>query len=538
MKRCLWTLAAIPALFAVAAQAAAPSPRPARNRSGGSSRHIALVAQHRAGPAGYNRWREHAEHQIPLPYTPPDQIDGALQDYRGPSGLFAPTFLERRRWRRQRFQRTRRHVHRELRAARHGRRRRRDAVRASRQRRFRRLQQGDQARRSTDPCRPTRSWSGFGGACQTNNDGDPVVVYDKARQPLDHLAVLGRARRRTCSASPSRRPPTRPARYYRYSFSYGSVFPDYPKMGVWPDAYYETFNMFNAAALVRGLEALRLRPRADAGRRGRDAAVLPARAPSFGGVLPADLDGSTPAARRLAELHGRPWRHRTRSTSGNSTSTGAHPANTTLHRPDARSRSRRSRQACGGGTCIPQSGTQQKLDSLADRLMFRLAYRNFGRPRVAGREPFGAVGPRGSIVPACAGTSCAIASGNADRLPAVRPTRRTRATAGWAAIAMDQAGQHGARLQRLEQLDAAPGDPLHRPPRHRSAQHDAGRSARIIDRRRLADRPALDRWGDYSAMTVDPVDDCTFWYTTEYLKANGAFNWSTRIGSFKFPGCQ
>jgi hypothetical protein len=48
----------------------------------------------------------------------------------------------------------------------------------------------------------------------------------------------------------------------------------------------------------------------------------------------------------------------------------------------------------------------------------------------------------------------------------------------------------------------------------------------------------LDRWGDYSAMTIDPSDDCTFWYTTEYLKATGAFNWSTRIGSFKFAGCQ
>ena len=47
----------------------------------------------------------------------------------------------------------------------------------------------------------------------------------------------------------------------------------------------------------------------------------------------------------------------------------------------------------------------------------------------------------------------------------------------------------------------------------------------------------LSRWGDYSAMSIDPVDDCTFFYTNEYLKANGAFNWSTRIASFKFPGC-
>jgi hypothetical protein len=48
----------------------------------------------------------------------------------------------------------------------------------------------------------------------------------------------------------------------------------------------------------------------------------------------------------------------------------------------------------------------------------------------------------------------------------------------------------------------------------------------------------LNRWGDYSALTVDPVDDCTFWYTTEYLKTSGTFNWSTRIASFKLGTCQ
>src|SRR5258708_2337411 len=47
----------------------------------------------------------------------------------------------------------------------------------------------------------------------------------------------------------------------------------------------------------------------------------------------------------------------------------------------------------------------------------------------------------------------------------------------------------------------------------------------------------LSRWGDYSMMGVDPVDDCTFWYTTEYLASTGEFNWHSRIGAFKFPGC-
>ena len=47
----------------------------------------------------------------------------------------------------------------------------------------------------------------------------------------------------------------------------------------------------------------------------------------------------------------------------------------------------------------------------------------------------------------------------------------------------------------------------------------------------------LSRWGDYSAITVDPADDCTYWYTNQYIPANGSFNWRTRIGSFKFPSC-
>src|SRR6202043_984994 len=47
----------------------------------------------------------------------------------------------------------------------------------------------------------------------------------------------------------------------------------------------------------------------------------------------------------------------------------------------------------------------------------------------------------------------------------------------------------------------------------------------------------VNRWGDYSAMTVDPVDDCTFWYTQEYIQSSGSFNWNTRISNFIFPNC-
>jgi hypothetical protein len=45
------------------------------------------------------------------------------------------------------------------------------------------------------------------------------------------------------------------------------------------------------------------------------------------------------------------------------------------------------------------------------------------------------------------------------------------------------------------------------------------------------------RWGDYSSMSIDPSDDCTFWYTGEFLPNSGNFNWSTWLASFTLPGC-
>src|SRR5215510_12558549 len=53
-----------------------------------------------------------------------------------------------------------------------------------------------------------------------------------------------------------------------------------------------------------------------------------------------------------------------------------------------------------------------------------------------------------------------------------------------------------------------------------------------------AQTASLHRWGDYASMVIDPSDDCTFWFTSEYLKDTGSFNWSTWISSFKISGCQ
>jgi len=190
--------------------------------------------------------------------------------------------------------------------------------------------------------------------------------------------------------------------------------------------------------------------------------------------------------------------------------------------------------ACNGGTCIPQSGTNQQLDSLADRLMYRLAYRNIAgverlvvnhsvRVGTSARNPFTGVrwyeirNPNGS--------------------PSIfqQSTYSPYSSFRWmGSIAMDKQGNMALGYSvssstmhpSIRFTGRLASDPLNTMQAETSIIEGTGSQLR-----------SLARWGDYSSMAIDPVDDCTFWYTTEYLKANGTFNWSTRIASFKFPGC-
>src|SRR5207253_2404460 len=162
--------------------------------------------------------------------------------------------------------------------------------------------------------------------------------------------------------------------YYRYSLQYAN-FPDYPTLGVWPDAYYTTFNMFRNGQTFAGPEVCAYdRAKMLFGQAATQQCFT--FSTSYGGLLPADLDGSAPPP------SGSPnyvlgfgtnslllWKFHVDWTS---------PANSALTGPTTIPVASFSPACSGGGTCIPQSGTSQKLDSLADRLMYRLAYRNFG----------------------------------------------------------------------------------------------------------------------------------------------------------------
>ena len=178
----------------------------------------------------------------------------------------------------------------------------------------------------------------------------------------------------------------------------------------------------------------------------------------------------------------------------------------------------------------------QKLDSLADRLMYRLAYRNF------------ADGHESLVVT----HSVKVGTTHKDqhtgvrwyeiRSPGTTPVVYQQSTFSpdtsyrWmGSTAMDKQGNLGIGYS-VSSSTLFPGirytgrlatDTL----------NTLQAESTIVSGGGSQSGSNLARWGDYSRLTVDPADDCTFWYSTEYLLSTGAFNWSTRIASFKFPTC-
>ena len=367
--------------------------------------------------------------------------------------------------------------------------------------------------------------------CAVNNDGDPIAQYDKAanRWILTQFSVTNGSSKGywQCVAVSTSSDAT--GSYNVYAYNYGTVqFNDYPKLGVWTDGYDITYNIFNNGRTFAGSKLCSMdRASMLAGNPANQ--VCFQLSSSFGGVLPADIDGST------APPAGSPhyfvafgtnalqmWK-----VSNLNFAAGTGTISGVTNIPVASFAA-----ACsGGGTCIPQSGTSQTLDSLADRLMYRLAYRNFGDHE--------ALVVNHSVT---AGTSVGLRwyelrdLGNATPTVYQQGTYAPDSTYRWmGSAAMDKSGNlaigYSASSSSLKPsvrfTGRAAGD----------AAGTLGTPEIIIFDGTGSQTTGLSRWGDYSSLSVDPVDDCTFWYTTEYLKANGTFNWSTRIGYFKFANC-
>jgi hypothetical protein len=377
-------------------------------------------------------------------------------------------------------------------------------------------------------------WNGFGGPCEQFNDGDPIAQYDKAanRWVLTQFAVSGGPPYYQCVAVSTTPDATGP--FNRYAFPYTS-FPDYPKLGVWPDGYYVSFNMFDGDFFV-GARVCAYDRDAMLGNVARPVTQQCFQlSPSFGGLLPSDLDGA------IAPPAGSPnfflalgfnalqlWKFQVDWTT---------PSNTTLTGPTHIPVAAFSR-ACNGGVCIPQRGTRTKLDSLGDRLMYRLAYRHFadGHEAVVANHSVnvgkGVAGIRWYELRNANGETMAAAMPDLYQQGTYSPDKTYR----WmGSIAMDKVGNIAVGYSvsskaihpGIRYTGRAPGDPLGLLGAETSIQ--AGTGSQTQNRH---------RWGDYSSMSVDPTDDCTFWYTNQYLKSDGSFNWSTRIASFRFTTCE
>jgi hypothetical protein len=379
-------------------------------------------------------------------------------------------------------------------------------------------------------------WQTLGGQCANHNDGDGIVLYDKAanRWVFSQFAVGGGTGHYfECIAVSTTSDAT--GSYYQYAFPMPN-FPDYPKIAVWPDAYYGSFNMFTSAtgSFVGG--------RACAFDRASMLTGAAATAQCFqlsntyAGLLPSDLDGSRPPPALspnyfLALVDNTNlglWQfHVDFATPANSTFTGPALIPVTAYT-----------QACStdpNGTCIPQPDPSQQLDSLGDRLMHRLAYRNFGSYETL-------VANHSVTVGASVGVRW-YELRNPGGAPAIyqQGTYAPDATYRWmGSIGMDRKGDiavgystsSSSVFPSISYTGRLATDALG------TMQAEnlivSGSGSQIPTPGQPA---AANRWGDYSGMTIDPVDDCTFWYTNEYLKTSGEFNWSTRIASFKFPSC-
>jgi len=389
-------------------------------------------------------------------------------------------------------------------------------------------------------------FAGFGGQCEAQDDGDGVVLYDSLadRWFVTQFAVsLPDPYFYQCVAVSQTGDPT--GQWFRYSFPYAE-FNDYGKFGVWPDGYYATYNTFAPSGASTGA-------RLCAFDRTSMLSGAPATqqcfqlGPVFGGILPTDLDGlRAPPQGSPNYLVGFGT-----DSSGNGSALQLWKFQVDWDNPAKSSLSLEQdlpvnayTQACvGAGNCIvqPPDGTTPMLDSLSDRMMFRLAYRNFGDHEslvvnhtvaagaVTGVRWYELRDPNGAATIYQQGTFAPDAG-------AAAPLFRWMGS-----LAMDKLGDlalgystsSSTARPGISYTGRLAGDPLGTMSQG-EAQLFAGTGSEISAG---GNGSPITRWGDYSNMSIDPSDDCSFWYVDEYLLTDSAFRWHTRIGTFRFPGC-
>jgi subtilisin-like proprotein convertase family protein len=393
-------------------------------------------------------------------------------------------------------------------------------------------------------------WSGFPGTCAAQNDGDPVVLYDSmaGRWLLSQFSIPTGASGPSyeCIAISTSGDPT--GSYYRYEFqTHPAYFEDYPHFGVWPDAYYMSMNEFSSLVTFAGAGSFAFdRARMLAGDPSATMQYFHVDAP-FGGMLPSDLDGATlpPAGspNYFVEVDDE-WGSapQDRLSVFEFHVDWANPSNSTFTGPVVLGTAPFDSDLCTGSreACIPQAGTTVMLEAITDRLMWRLAYRNYGDPSGAGTheslvinhtvdaDGAGRAGvrwyelrdPGGSPVIYQQGTY-APADGNFRWMGSASMDRDGNVALGYSLSSP-------LLFPQIRYTGRLSSDPLGTMPQGEATLH-AGSGSQT-----RSDAP---RWGDYSMISIDPTDDCTFWYTQEYYEQTSSASWTTRVGSFRFPSC-
>jgi hypothetical protein len=371
-------------------------------------------------------------------------------------------------------------------------------------------------------------WRGFGGNCEHSNDGDPIVLFDRManRWVLSQFAVSGTPFSQCIAVSTS---PDATGTYHRYEFQYQD-FNDYGKFGIWPDAYYASFNMFGPNAFLGA--------KVCAFERAKMVSGDPARMVCFdvgsqhGGLVPADLDGAAappPGSPNYVMNIGNDrlnlWRFKVDWVNTSASALTGPTAIKTAPFEQA------CRNAPATGTCIVQPKTGQRLDSLGDRLMYRLAYRNFGtHESLVVTHSVSVTSTRAAVrwyeLRDPAGTPKVQQQGT------YAPTTSSRWMGSAAAdkmgnVAVGYTVSSSSVFPSIRIAGRLASDPPNKLSAEKIVPDATGKGA----------QKQADRWGDYSTMTIDPTDDCTFWYTAQYQK-DGKNDWHTAILRFKFTACQ
>lgn len=371
--------------------------------------------------------------------------------------------------------------------------------------------------------------------CAMNNDGDPIAQYDKLnnRWILAQFSITHGKRDGffECVAVSQTNDAT--GAFNVYAFRQPNVN-DFPKIGIWTTGYFVTYDILNG----NGFQGPRICGMDGAAMRAGKAATqqcfqLGSR---FGSILPSDIDGTTAPAAGTDPyfvsfgtnlLH--VWReHVDFANRANAKLTG--PINTKVASFS---------EACQGhvdSVCIPQPDTTQRLDSVGNVLNYRLAFRIFadGHQALVANH---SVNPPGGQVSGVRWYELRP-SATTDGLDVFQQGTFSPADGvnRWlASIAQDKVGNIVAGYS-VSSGSVFPGIRF----AFRTAADHAGMlgSEIPIVFGTGSQLRKFDRWGDYSALSVDPVDDCTFWYFNEYIPTSGTYNWHTRITSLKLSNCQ